>query len=141
MSQTSLVYPMAAMVLLTMIVLVKLFRARVAAVRTGQIQASFYWLYQGALEPEPTQKVSRHFVNLFEAPTLFYVACLAAMVLGEVSPALVTLAWCYVVARLVHAYVHLGRNRLRHRLAAYFASWLVLAAIWACLTVAVALRD
>ena len=34
---THLVYPMAAMVLLTVVILVSLFRSRVAAVRAGQI--------------------------------------------------------------------------------------------------------
>ena len=37
---SGLVYPMSAMVLLTMFVLVRLFRARVGAVKAGQIDAS-----------------------------------------------------------------------------------------------------
>jgi hypothetical protein len=131
---------MACMFLLTVVVLVRLFRSRVAAVRTGQVEASYFRLYQGGDEPETTRKASRHFTNLFEAPTLFYVACLAGMIAGVAGPALLVLAWGYVVARAVHAFVHLGGNRLRKRILAYFVSWLFLAAMWMTLVVGVATR-
>lgn len=140
MTASSLVYPMAAMVLLTMVVLVRLFRSRVAAVRAGQIDATYFRLYQGVDEPELTRKFSRHFTNLFEAPTLFYVGCLAGMVAGVTGPLLLVLAWGYVAARSVHAVVHLGGNRLRRRILAYFVSWLFLAAMWLTLVIAVATR-
>lgn len=140
MSVPNLLYPMAAMVLLTVVVLVRLFRSRVAAVRGGQVDAAYFRLYQGSDEPESTRKLSRHFTNLFEAPTLFYVACLAGMVVGVTGPVLVILAWGYVAARSVHALVHLGGNRLRKRILAYFASWLFLVAMWVTLVVAVTLR-
>src|SRR5262245_13827381 len=138
MSVLSLIYPMAAMVLLTMIVLVRLFRSRVAAVRAGEVDAAYFRLHQGAEEPESSRKYSRHFVNLFEAPTLFYVACLAAMVAGVGGAVTLTLAWAYVAARVVHAFVHLGGNRLRKRIAIYSTSWLILAALWGWLVVSVA---
>jgi hypothetical protein len=140
MSISSLVYPMAAMVLLTVVVLVRMFRSRVAAVRGGQIEAAYFRLYQGGDEPESTRKLSRHFTNLFEAPTLFYVACLAAMVVGVAGPVFLVLAWAYVAARAVHAFVHLGGNRLRKRILAYFVSWLFLVALWVTLVVVVARR-
>lgn len=141
MSVLSLIYPMSAMVLLTMFVLVKMFRARVAAVRSGQIDVTYYRLYQGALEPERTQKFTRHFINLFEAPTLFYVACLAAMVAGVGGIAMLALAWAYVVVRYLHAFIHLGGNRLRKRMTIYFVSWLILAAMWVFLVASVAARN
>jgi hypothetical protein len=130
---------MAAMVLLTVVVLVRLFRSRVAAVRGGHVEAAYFRLYQG-VEPETTRKVSRHFTNLFEAPTLFYVACLAGMVVGIEGPVLPGLAWGYVAARAVHAFIHLGGNRLRKRILAYFASWLFLVAMWVSLVIVVASR-
>ncbi|HTP40234.1 MAG TPA: MAPEG family protein [Steroidobacteraceae bacterium] len=127
----ALLFPMAAMVLLTFVVLLRLFRARVRAVRAAQLPVAYYRLYQGATEPEAAAKPSRHLVNLFEAPVLFYAACLAALALGLAQASLVALAWAYVAARLLHSYVHLGSNRIRWRLRAYFASWLILLALWA----------
>lgn len=140
MPRLSLVYPMAAMVLLTMFVLVKMFRARVGAVKAGQIDANFYRLFQGATEPAGPQKVARNFSNLFEAPTLFYVVCLAAMVTGITGVVMVALAWTYVAVRIVHTTIHLGPNKLRWRIRAYFGSWIALAAMWVTLVVGVAGR-
>jgi len=39
---------------------------------------------------------------------------------------------------VVHAWIHIGHNRLRHRIRAYAASWAVLLALWICVVVAVA---
>lgn len=130
MKSSPLVYPMFAMVVITVLVLARLFRARVRAVREGLLPASFFRIYQGSTEPDTTAKLGRHFTNLFEAPTLFYVACLAAMVTGVDGRAAVVLAWLYVAARALHSYVHLGANRLRHRIRAYFLGWIILFALW-----------
>lgn len=135
-----LVYPMFAMVVLTATVLVTLFRRRLRAVRERLVTTAYYRIYQdqGVPEPESAAKAARHFSNLFEAPTLFYVACLAAMVTRQTGMLMLALAWAYVAARIVHASIHLGTNRLRWRVRAYFVSWLVLAAMWVALLVAVA---
>jgi hypothetical protein len=125
-----LVYPMAALVVLTFVVLIRLFRSRVSAVRSGQLTIKYYRVFQGESEPESTLKPARHFVNLFEAPTLFYAGCLAAMVTGDHGLLLLGLAWAYVVARLAHAWIHLGGNRVRYRVRAYFLGWVVLLALW-----------
>jgi hypothetical protein len=130
MNEFRLVYPMFALVLLAATVLVILFRSRVRAVRQGSISSKYFRIYQGAVEPEQSAKASRHFSNLFEAPTLFYAACLAGLVTHDGSGLLLVLAWLYVALRVVHAVVHLGGNRLRHRMGAYFAGWLVLLAMW-----------
>lgn len=133
----TLIYPMFAMVLLSFFVLIRLFRSRVDAVKAGALETSYFRLHRGAVEPESTAKVSRHFSNLFEAPTLFYVVCVAAMVTQKGGTLLQTLAWIYVLARVVHAFIHLGSNRLRWRVRAYFVSWLVLLAMWIVLVIAV----
>jgi hypothetical protein len=130
MNDFRLVYPMFALVLLTGVVLVVLFRSRVRAVRMGKLTSRYYQIYQGEVEPEETAKAARHFSNLFEAPTLFYAACLAAMVTHDNGPVVQALAWLFVAGRFVHAFIHLGGNRLGPRIAAYFASWLALLAIW-----------
>jgi hypothetical protein len=137
---TNLVYPMTAMVLLTAVVLVRMFRSRVAAVRSGLIAREFYRLHQGGDEPEAPRKHARHFINLFEAPTLFYVVCLAAMVSGVNTAAMAALAWGYVLVRVVHAAVHLGGNRLRNRVRLYGIGWLLLLAMWLYLTIAITSR-
>jgi len=130
MTGTLLIYPMFAMVLLTIYVLVRLFRARVKAVAGGIMEPWFYKTYQGDAEPDELIKLSRHFQNIFEAPTLFYIACLAALVTGTTGLPYLILAWVYVLARVIHAHVHTGTNKLRHRINIYFFSWIVLFAMW-----------
>lgn len=140
MSGSSLIFPMFAMVLLTATVLTILFRSRVQAVRENPATLQFFRLYQDGREPELSAKAARHFSNLFEAPTLFYAGCLAAMVTGQTGTAIVALAWGYVAARIAHAFIHLGGNRLRWRIRAYFLSWLLLVALWSMLALGVATR-
>ena len=140
MSVLSLVYPMLAMVLLTFAVLVVLFRSRVRMVREGLAPVSYFRTFQGSLEPDYAVKPARHFVNLFEAPTLFYAGCLAAMVVGVTGWGVLAVAWGYVAARVIHAGVHLGGNRVRHRMRAYFISWLLLIGLWVYVALAVAAR-
>ena len=132
----ALIYPMFALVLLTGAVLVRMFRARVRAVREGQVSAAYFRLYRGEIEPESTAKLSRHFANLFETPVLFYVACLAAMIVHADGIPMQVLAWLYVATRLAHAAAHLGGNRLRKRIPAFFASLVLLFAMWIWLLVA-----
>lgn len=130
MSGLRLVYPMLAMVLLTFVVLVMLFRSRVRMVREGHAPGSYFRTFQGSREPDYAIKPARHFANLFEAPTLFYVGCLTAMVVGVSGAGVLAIAWAYVAVRAVHAWIHLGSNRVRHRIKAYFVSWLLLLALW-----------
>ena len=142
MSVLSLVYPMLAMVLLTFAVLVVLFRSRVRMVREGLAPVSYFRTFQGSVEmPEYSAKPNRHFANLFEAPTLFYAGCLAAMVAGVTGAWVVGLAWGYVAMRYLHAFIHLGGNRVRHRMRAYFVSWICLLALWVTVAVGVASRQ
>jgi hypothetical protein len=128
----SLIYPMFAMVVLTVIVAGAMFRSRVRAVKSKDVSLSFFKTYQGNA-PEDVLVTARHFTNLFEAPVLFYVACLAAMIIEKTGVAVVALAWGYVVLRAVHAYVHLGSNAVFQRMRVYMASWIILLTLWIAL--------
>lgn len=133
---------MAAMVLLTALVLIRMVRGRVAAVKHGEVDAKFYKTFAGDVgEPRKVAQHSRHFVNLFESPVLFYAGCITAMVAGQGTGVIVWLAWAYVLARVGHAFVHLGSNRIPPRMAIYGASWVVLLALWTTLVVRVAMSS
>jgi len=141
MENVSLVYPMFAMVVLTCIVLAALFRARVQAVAIGQVSGSYFKTYRGGEEPDASVQLSRHFANIFEAPTLFYVVCLVAMTVNQTAWPLHLLAWAYVLLRAAHAHVHIGRNKLRPRILVYFTSWIVLLLMWVYVTSAVIISN
>lgn len=129
-SNIHLVYPMIAMFCLSLVVLIKMFLARVRAIKTGQIKAGYFKTYSQGEEPEHLIKVSRHFSNLFEAPVLFYVACILGLILPVQSLFFLVLAWLYVAARAAHAYIHIGPNKLLFRMGAYGIGWLFLTFMW-----------
>ncbi|MDJ0751326.1 MAG: MAPEG family protein [Woeseiaceae bacterium] len=131
MTQLELIYPMAALVLLTIFVLYRMVRGRVAAVRRGDVDARYYKTYQGDnTEPRQAVQNARHFTNLFENPVLFYAACIVAMASGLGGMPMLVLAWLFVASRVAHAAIHLTSNRIPQRMAAYGVSWFVLAAMW-----------
>lgn len=136
MSQTALVLPMAAMVLLTFIVAGNTLRVRIAAVRAGQVRLSRFRAQQGDPPPERVAVAERAFQNMMEVPPLFFAACITAMVLGITDTVTVALAWAYVGLRVVHMAIFLGGNNVRHRMRAYLASCAVLLIIWARLALA-----
>lgn len=133
-----LIYPLFAMFLLAAAVLMVMFKARVGAVKSGQIKFGYFKTYESDHLPEAVIKTARHFSNLFEAPVLFYVICLLGIILNIDSTLFVTLAWGYVAARTVHAYVHMGSNKVRVRMSVYALGWLIMMAMWAVLLFKVA---
>lgn len=134
MPNSFVILPMFAMVLVSFTTLVLLFLARTASVKEGKVSAGFFKTYQGQVEPERNLQLSRHFVNLFESPVLFYAVCISAMATENASAIFQYIAWGYVLARIAHATVHIGSNILSYRIAAYFSGWAILLVLWGMLT-------
>jgi hypothetical protein len=131
--------PLFAMFALTAFCVFRLGLMRLGAVKAREVDPRFYRDYRGFEEPERLRVASRHVINLFEAPPLFYAVCLAIFVTGQTNGLLTGLAWAYVVLRIVHSYVHLTSNVVLVRFRVYAASWLVLVALWAVLGLQLAL--
>jgi hypothetical protein len=139
MSDQSILWPIFAMVLLVAFVLTRLASTRLRAVQSGEMRLGFYRLFQGGEEPERLRATTRHMVNLFELPVLFYVACILAYVTGLVNGVLVVLAWLFVAARYLHAYVHLTSNSVPTRFRVFGASFILLMLMWVVLAYQLAL--
>jgi hypothetical protein len=134
-SPTLILYPAFALVALTMAVLLRMRSLRFAAVRRGEISVAFFRTYPEGVEPEPLRVVSRHYVNLFEMPVLFYVVVVMLYVTHQVNAWMVAGAWLYVALRYGHSFVHLTSNHVVARFSLYFASAMVLALLWGALLV------
>jgi hypothetical protein len=132
----AILWPAFALFALTMLVVFRLGSLRWRAVRRRQVDPRFYKIYRGDGEPEDVAVVSRHLVNLYEAPTLFYVGTAIAFAAGATGTLLVALGWAYVVARLLHSVIHLGSNDVLWRFRAFALSWLVLLSYWVVLALA-----
>jgi hypothetical protein len=132
-SSNQILYPGFALFSLTVVVLMRMRAMRFAAVRSGKVSIDYYRAFRDGDEPEELRVVSRHFVNLFEMPVLFYVVIIMIHITESVSSWLITLAWLYVALRYLHSYIHLGSNDVRKRVTVYLASAFVLLVMWASL--------
>ena len=128
-----ILWPAFALFALTAIVVFRLGFMRWRAVGRREVDPRFYRIYRGDGEPPEVAVVSRHLVNLYEAPTLFYAATAIAFAAGLHGPGLVWLGWCYAGLRLAHSIVHLGSNDVLWRFRVFALSWIVLLAYWAML--------
>jgi hypothetical protein len=118
------------MMALTIFCMVRLGLLRWAAVNRGEVDPRFFSLYRGYEEPEKLAAYSRHVVNLFEAPLLFYVIIMTAFVTGQSGIWLLGLAWAYVGLRFFHSYVHLTSNVVLIRFRIFVVSMLTLSVLW-----------
>jgi len=125
-----ILYPSFVMMALTIFCMVRLGFLRWAAVSRGEVDPRFFSLYRGYEEPEKLAAYSRHVVNLFEAPLLFYVIIMTAFVTGQSGNWLLGLAWAYVGFRFFHSYVHLTSNVVLIRFRIFVVSMLTLSALW-----------
>lgn len=125
-----ILYPSFVMMALTIFCMVRLGLLRWAAVSRGEVDPRFFSLYRGYEEPEKLAAYSRHVVNLFEAPLLFYVIIMTAFVTGQSGNWLLGLAWAYVGLRFFHSYVHLTSNVVLIRFRIFVVSMLTLSVLW-----------
>ncbi len=126
----NILYPLFGMVILTICIAPLVLYARVKQVSAGNLKIGFFELYDGTGAPSDVTKTTRCLANLFEMPTLFYVACLTALLLKLDGALLVYLGWGYVVLRGIHAYIHLSYNKVYHRLTAFMLSNFLVIAMW-----------
>jgi hypothetical protein len=122
--------PMAALGALTFSVLLLIAFVRFRAGLQGKVTTEDFKLGESPRVPAEVAIPNRNYLNLLELPTLFYAVCLALFVLEHVERIDVAIAWAYVGLRAVHSLVHLTYNNVRHRLAAFAISNIVLSMLW-----------
>ena len=130
MQPESIFEPVVALALLTFAVLAYTGYKRFSAGFAGRVRAHDFRYGESGNVPPDVAVANRSFMNLLEAPVLFYVVCIAAYVTHLAGPGLVALAWLYVALRFVHTFVHLSYNKILHRFLTYSASNVVLLGMW-----------
>jgi hypothetical protein len=130
---TAIFWPMIAQTLLIFIVYAVASNRRTAAVRRGEAKASDYRV--PAAEPAASATAIRNLANQFELPVLFYVVCLSLYVTNGANYIAVVLAWLFVLARAVHAFVHLTSNDLRLRRPAFVVGFVLVGVLWLWLAI------
>ena len=133
---TAIFWPILAQVLLTYGIYMVVSVRRVGAIKAGTAKVSDFKV--PSIEPEPSATAARNLVNQFELPVLFYAACLSLYVTGGAGTVAIVAAWAFVLARAVHAYVHVTSNRVRLRRRLFIASLVVNLVQWLLLVVHIA---
>ena len=125
----SLLSPIVAMLLLTMVVWVVLFAKRMSYIGEAKLDAQELQTPEKAkaLIPEAVQFPAHNFANLFEMPVVFYAVCLvlygaAVQGLIELAAYQVYLAWGFVALRVVHSAIQCTVNKVMPRFIAYLFS-------------------
>ena len=129
-SRHAILFPMLALVLLTMAVGIVMYHRRVAEMRAKRIPPQAVATATQMAARLSDTCAADNFRNLFETPVLFYAAVLTVYAAELTSPLYVTLAWVYVVLRLVHSAIHCTYNKVMHRLSVFMAAFLALSLIW-----------
>lgn len=126
----SIFAPMVALVLLTFAVMLFMAYKRFTAVASGRAHGRDFRLGEAPTVPQDVSVANRNFMNLLEAPVLFYALCLTLYVTQHVTQFTLGMAWAYVALRFAHTGFHLFYNRILYRFTPYALSNVVLAVLW-----------
>jgi hypothetical protein len=122
--------PVCVLALWTLLILYMTGSRRVRAALSGRVPREAFRLGESSDVPPDISLVNRNFMNLLEAPVLFYVVCISLYMTHQVNAPIVAVAWLYVLLRVVHSFIHLTSNRIVHRLLAHALSNITLLAMW-----------
>ena len=111
MTDTAILFPALSLVGWTLLVLLLVPYRRFKAAFAGQVTARDFKFGESERVPPEVSIPNRNFMNLLEAPVLFYMVCLTAFVTHNADAAAVTLAWVYFGLRVAHSIVHLTYNK------------------------------
>jgi hypothetical protein len=133
--QYAILLPPTALVLLTGVVFVRLYKDRIAEMRSRRIHPQRLATAKQVQETMENVAASDHFRNLFEVPVLFYALCGYLAITQLTTLLLLACAWGYVALRTAHTFVHLTSNKVIRRFQLFFASTIVLYVMWALFAV------
>lgn len=137
-THTPLLAPLLALVGWTLCVLLTIPFRRFRAGFRGQVTPADFRYGESARVPGEVSLANRNYMNLLEAPLLFYVVGGLMLLTQRVDALALTLAWVYVGLRVLHSLVHLTYNNVVHRLTLFASSNLVLTLLWLRLVLALA---
>ena len=127
--------PAFAMVGLTAVVFVRMYWLRLWELHRAGLSAQAVSTSSEMARLLADTRAADNFRNLFELPVLFYVALVVAALTQQVNAVTLSLAWLFVLLRIVHSWIHCTYNKVMHRFYAYLAGGLVLWTLWGVLAV------
>jgi hypothetical protein len=131
MTATGILLPATALIGWTLLVLLLLPWRRFRAAAARRVRIADFRLGESPNVPADVSLPNRNWMNLLEAPVLFYAISVMLFATQLADRADVLLAWTYVGLRVTHSLVHIGYNDVMHRLAVFATSNVVLLVLWA----------
>lgn len=100
------------------LMLIMFFR-RKARVKSKEVRVSFFKAYIGE-SPEDLVIIQNHFNNQFQIPLVYMLACVLTIAQDKASIVTSILGTVFILSRMLHSYIHLGKNNVLHRAYAFF---------------------
>jgi hypothetical protein len=123
MDQTEIFRPFCATMVLTLVVWVYMYGRRLPFIFSSSLDPKQMTpLELARLSPPQVSNPSDNLKNLFELPTVFYVAILYIYVTNQVDRAYLWAAWGFFLFRALHSAVHCTFNFIPLRFALYVIS-------------------
>ena len=137
MSVQWVIWPAVVQAFLTLTILFVMAYWRFRAFRAGEVKvidrasSNIGW-------PRYAAQAQRSFLNQFETPVLFFALIPLVVITKTYDVLFVTLAWLWVLTRVVHAVVHLTSNALSLRFPAFLVGVILLVIMWVMFAVRLA---
>jgi hypothetical protein len=133
MHHSPILQPVLALIAWSLVMLVWMVVARLPAMKRAGIDVNkISGGHPGALDgviADRAQWPAHNYIHLMEQPTLFYAVCFVLALQGTDGGVNTTIAWAYVVLRILHSLVQATFNRVIVRFILFALSTLALVAL------------
>ena len=127
----AILWPTFALVLLIFVVWCVLFVQRFRHMRRNPPTEADLATGDGALRYfQPVEMAANNLRNLFEMPVLYLALVPLLLITHHGNHLQAVLAWVFVGLRVIHSFIHIGPKKVPARFMVYFASCVMLAAMW-----------
>ena len=125
-----LLAPVLALVGWTFVMWVWMYVTRIPAMQAANVDVREISRTGAKLElPPHVSRVADNYNHLHEQPTIFYALALAAQLLGPPDGISISLAWAYVLIRVVHSFIQATDNIIMLRFSVFTFGSVVLFAL------------
>ena len=122
--------PVLTLIVWTLLIWLWMYATRIPAMQKAGIQPQDA-RFPGSLDklPDSARQVADNYNHLMEQPTIFYATALALAVVGQGAGLNASLAWGYVVLRVIHSLVQATTNVILIRFSIFMLASVVLLAL------------
>ncbi|HVZ69971.1 MAG TPA: MAPEG family protein [Rhizomicrobium sp.] len=127
---TSILTPVLALIVLTLIVWIWMYLTRIPAMQKAGIDPQKA-RFPGSLDilPDVPRQIANNYNHLLEQPTIFYAMVFYLHLTGQGDQLNILLAWAYVGLRVIHTLIQCTINVVMLRFTVFSVSTLVLMAM------------